>query len=384
MAAFDVIVIGLGAMGAAAADHLARRGARVLGIERFGIAHGHGSSHGRSRAIRLAYFEDPAYVPLLRRAYENWRDLERRSGESLLSVTGTLEIGRPDGAVVAGSLASCRSHDLMHELLDRAVIRRRYPVFELPEDYVALWQPDGGYLRPEAAVAASIGLAAEAGARLHFGERVLAIAPGSGAVTVVTDTARHEAGQVIVAAGPWLADLVPEIAPHLRPTRQVLGWFWPRDMAAFGPGRFPVFIVDDGAEGAHYGFPAFENSAVKVARHGHLDEPVGPDNARRPAGPEDVAVLRRFLAARLPLLDGEPVQTATCTYSRLPEDFFLIDRAPSDPRILVASPCSGHGFKFASVIGEILADLTLTGATPLPIAPFSWAALEARSSRAAS
>lgn len=378
MADWDVIVIGLGAMGSAAIDALARRGLRVLGIERYGIAHGHGSSHGRSRAIRLAYFEDPCFVPLLRRAYSGWRDLEARSRETILTVTGTLEMGRPDGAVVAGSLASCREHGLPHRILDAAEIRARWPAFRLDDDQVGLLQPDGGFLRPEAAIRAWIGLAAEAGAGLSFNERVVSLRPEAAAVVVETDRARYRAGRVVVTAGAWAGGLVPDLAPWLRPTRQVLGWFRPPEAFPFEPGRFPVFIVDDGPDGDHYGFPAFEDASVKVARHGHLAEPVDPEAGGAPVGEADVAVLRRFLARRMPGLDAAPVRTATCTYAMLPDGFFLIDHAPADPRLIVASPCSGHGFKFAAVIGEILADIAAEGGTEAPIAPFSWAALAAR------
>ncbi|MEJ1158663.1 N-methyl-L-tryptophan oxidase [Prosthecomicrobium sp. N25] len=378
MTVLDTIVIGLGAMGAAALDHLARRGQRVLGLERFGPAHDRGSSHGRSRAIRLAYFEDPCYVPLLRRAYENWRDLERRTGTALLTVTGTLEIGAPDSEVVAGSLASCRQHALAHDLLDAAALRSRWPVFELPGHYVGLLQPEGGYLLPEEAIRASLAAATRAGAIVRFDERVLGLEPRPGHVVVETGQGTYAAGQVVVAAGAWAGGLVPGLAPFLRPTRQVLGWFRPRDLAPFALGRLPVFIVDDGPEGDHYGFPAFEDASVKIARHGHLDEVIDPEAPCAAPSAADVAVLRRFLARRMPALDGEPVRLATCTYTGLPGGFFLIDRAPADERILVASPCSGHGFKFASVVGEILADLVAQGRTAQPIAPFSWHAMAAR------
>ena len=385
MAAFDVIVIGLGAMGSAAAETLARQGLDVLGIDRFGPGHKHGSSHGRSRAIRLAAHEDPLYVPLLRRAYHLWRDLERRAREPLMTITGALDLGRNTGSdLIDGTLRAAREHGLMHEVLERDELQRRFPIFDVPNSYVGVWQPDGGFLRPEAILSAYHRLAGEAGARLHFGERVIAIEPQADRVEVITDEGRYECGQVVVAAGAWVAKLVPDLLGVARTTRQVSGWFWPRDAQAFALGHLPVFAVDDGVMGAFYGVPAFETGGVKIARHGHLNEIVDADGLRLPVNDRDVVILRSFLARRVPQLDGEPLRTEGCIYTNLPDNHFLIDWLPNDSRILVASVCSGHGFKFASVIGEIIGEMMVSGQTQQNVSRFGFSRLQTRTIRRSS
>jgi sarcosine oxidase len=385
MAAFDVIVIGLGAMGSAAADALARQGLDVLGIDRFGPGHALGSSHGRSRAIRYAAHEDPDYVPLLRRAYQLWRDLERRAREPILTVTGALDLGRNTGSdLVEGTLRSARAFNLMHEALDRDEILRRFPMFDIPNSYCGIWQPDGGFLRPEAALRAYQRLAGEAGARLHFGERVVGIEPQADRIEVVTDESRYECGQVLVAAGAWVSKLVPDLMGIARPTRQVTGWFWPRDAHTFALGQLPVFAVDDGVMGTFHGIPAFEPGGVKIARHGHLGELIDPDGLRLPVNDRDIVILRSFLARRLPHLDGEPLRTEGCVYTNLPDNHFLVDWLPNDSRILVASVCSGHGFKFASVMGEIIGELLVSGQTQHNISRFAFARLQPRTIRRSS
>jgi sarcosine oxidase len=385
MAAFDVIVIGLGAMGSAAAEALARQGLDVLGIDRFGPGHTLGSSHGRARTIRLAVHEDPACVPLLQRAFHLWRDLERRAREPLLTITGALDLGRVTGSdLIDGTLAAAREHGLMHLRLDRDEILRRFPVFDIPNSYCGVWQPEGGFLRPEAVLRAYHRLAGEAGARLHFGERVVGIEPQADRVDVITDEGRYECGQVVVAAGPWIAKLVPELAGIARTTRQVTGWFWPHDAHAFELGRLPVFAIDDGVMGAFHGVPAFEPGGVKIARHGHMAETIDPDGLRLPVTDRDVVVLRSFLARRVPLLDGEPLRTEGCIYTNLPDNHFLIDWLPTDSRILVASVCSGHGFKFASVVGEIIGELLISGQTQQSISRFGFSRLQPRTIRRSS
>src|SRR5262245_23202121 len=222
---FDVIVCGLGVMGSAAVRQLARRGKRVLGLERHAPGHDRGSSHGRTRIIRLGYFEHPSYVPLLRRAYALWRDLEAASGRKLLHVTGIAEIGPPAGVLVKGTLAASRLHGLRHEMLAAPELLRRFPAFALPPDYVAVLQPDGGFIEAEPAVAAQIALATAAGAEIRSGERVQAIEPRAGSVRIVTDRGAVEAGTAIVTAGAWTKSLLPDLAAPLRATREVMGWF---------------------------------------------------------------------------------------------------------------------------------------------------------------
>ncbi len=370
MAHYDVVVIGQGAMGSAALHHLASRGARVLGLEQYQTGHTRGSSHGLTRVIRLAYFEHPSYVPLLRRAYELWRDLEKKAGRKLLHVTGIVEIGPPDGVVVGGTLSASRLHKLEHEELTAAQVMQRFPVFRIPDHYAGVWQPDGGFLEAEACVAAQQAAGRAAGAELRENVSVRAIEPRNGHLRVVTDDETFEAGSVVVAAGSYIKRLLPGPAAPLRVTRQVLGWFKPSDPALFMPGRFPVFFLDS-AHGQHYGFPIFGVDGVKVAKHGHQDETMDPERENRPVGPEDEAAIRAALTAHIPAADGPMLNAVTCRYTMTPDQDFVIDRLPEDPRIVMLSPCSGHGFKFASVVGEIAADLALDGRTRHDISRFA-------------
>jgi sarcosine oxidase len=372
MTACDVVVIGLGAMGSAAVASLARRGCRVVGIEQYAPGHDRGSSHGATRIIRLGYFEHPSYVPLLRAAYPLWRDLAAKTGLPLLHITGIVEVGAPDSELVAGTLRSSRLHGLAHEVLDAAGLMRRFPAFGVPAGYVGVFQPEGGFLRAEQAIHAQLALARDAGAQLRLGEDVIAIEPRGGGVRVVTPNGAIDAGCAIVAAGPWVKSVLPGLPAPIRVTRQVLGWFEPLDRALFVAGRFPVFLLQN-ADGIFYGFPDDGESGVKVARHHHADESVDPDRCSRDVTAADEAMIRAVLAAHLPAADGRRLAAVTCLYTMTPDGDFIIDRLPGHEAIIVASPCSGHGFKFAPVIGEILANLALAGSTSHDISRFALA-----------
>jgi sarcosine oxidase len=374
---YDVAVIGLGAMGAHALEALAARGQKVIGIERFGPLHDKGSSHGDSRLIRLGYFEDPSYVPLLRRAYENWRRLEKLSGEALLTITGVLQIGAPETDVVAGVLEACRVHGLAHEVLDAAQMADRFPAFALSGDELAVLDPVGGFLRPERAISAALKLAGAAGAVLHFNERVTEIAPDDGGVTVVTEAGRYRAGKAIVAAGSYVTGLVPQLKGYAKPIKQVVGWYPSRDPLATALGRMPGFLTEEADGSTYFGFPDL-GEGVKVGKHWHFLEEIDPEQPNPPVNAADRAATESFMASRIPGVVPVGTHFITCRYTMLPGCDFLIDFLPGEPRIVVASPCSGHGFKFASVIGEVLADLATEGATALPIERLSWAAMQAR------
>jgi sarcosine oxidase len=355
MTSYDVVVCGLGVMGSAALYQLARRGRRVLGLDRFTAGHDRGSSHGDTRIIRLAYFEHPSYVPLVRRAYALWRELETEAARTLLHVTGIAEIGPPDGALVNGTLDAARLHDIPHELVAAPELMRRYPAFRLPPHYVGVVQPDGGFLEAEASVQALLALAQRHGAEVRFGEPVRAIEPLTDRARVVTDNATIEAGSAVVAAGPWTSSLLPDATLPLRVTRQAMAWFAPKAPGDFSPDHFPVFLLES-AHGIHYGFPSF-GTGFKVAKHHHRDEAVDPDNYDRIVSAEDEALIRAAVADHLPGANGPLVDARTCLYTVAPDGDFIVDRLPGAASIIVASPCSGHGFKFAPVIGEILADL---------------------------
>jgi sarcosine oxidase len=352
----DVIVVGLGGMGSAAAAHASARGQRVLGLEQFQPAHDQGSSHGRSRVIRLAYFEHPAYVPLLRRAYELWRRLEANTGRRLLQITGGLMIGAPDSEVVSGSLRSAREHQLDHEMLDAAAIRRRYPALTPAPRIVALHESEAGIVFPEEAIRAHLDVAVDNGARLHFDERVEDWqVSSSGTIEVSTSRGRYETERMILAPGPWASQLFKIDSLPLEVEPQQLHWFEPLGGAAsFAADRFPIYIWDLGNGIQFYGFPADDDGRVKVA---FFRSKVKGEDAIRDA-------LRPCLPA---LADGALVHTVNCKYTLTPDQHFVIGHHPDVPSVVIASPCSGHGYKFASVIGEILADLVIDGATRHPI-----------------
>jgi sarcosine oxidase len=372
-ASFDVAVIGLGAMGSAALAFLADRGVKAIGFDAYFPAHALSSSHGDSRLIRLGYFEDPSYVPLLKRAYQNWRSLEARLRTDILTITGVLQIGAPDGKVVGGTRASCELHGLAHEALDKAEMARRFPAFQLDDHEIGLLDPQGGYLRPEAAVMGYLKLAAEGGAVLHFGEKITAIEPDDAGVTIISETGQYRARKIVVATGSWIAELVPQLRRAAVPIRQVVAWYQPQDGFATQPQRMPCFLRDEGAEGSYFGFPAIGVDGVKIGKHAHFREPIDPDQPNPPVNDADRALLDGFIRKRVPGAAGLRVKATTCRYTMLPSEDFLLDHMPGEKNVVVASPCSGHGFKFTSVIGEILADLAIDGQTDLPINAFSFA-----------
>jgi len=357
---FDSVVVGLGGMGSAAAAHLAARGQRVLGLEQFQPAHAHGSSHGRSRVIRLAYFEDSAYVPLLRRAFELWRRLETDTGRRLLQITGGLMIGAPDSEVVSGSLRSAREHGLAHEMLDAAAIHRRFPALTPGAGTVAFHEPEAGVVFPEEAIRAHLDVAVDHGAHVHFDEPVEDWrVTSSGTVEVTTARGRYEAGRLVLAPGPWASQLFKLPGLPLTVEPQVLYWFEPAGgSAVFSPDLFPIYIWDLGDGVQFYGFPADDENRVKVAFF------------RTKNG--DEASLRSALAPCVPALAvGSLVETAACRYTLTPDHHFVLGRHPAHEQVVIASPCSGHGYKFASVVGEILADLAIDGLTRHPVDLFS-------------
>lgn len=361
--AFDVIVIGVGGMGSAATYHLARRGKRVLGLERFDVPHTMGSSHGVTRIIRLAYYEHPDYVPLLRRAYELWRDLEDVAGERLLHITGSIDAGPPESQVFQGSLSSCLQHGLEHEVLDSAALQRRFPGYHLHADSMALFQPEGGFLLPERCIVAHVEAAQALGAEVHGREMVLEWEGRPDGVRVRTDRGEYEAERLVLTAGAWMGRLVPALASLAVPERQCLAWFQPIHSDLFTPDRFPVFnlLVE---EGRYYGFPVFAIPGFKVGRYHHREEVVDPDVAPRECGPEDEAILRSFTERYFPQAAGPTMSLAFCMFVNSPDEHFIIDLHPDWPQVALAAGFSGHGFKFCSVVGEILADLAAGTESP--------------------
>ena len=355
---FDVIVVGVGGMGSAACWQLAQRGQRVLGLERFDIPHSMGSSHGISRIIRLPYYEDPAYVPLLRRAYTLWHAAEQASGETLLVTTGSLDGGPADDALFAGALASARLHDLPHEVLSGAAVNERFPGYAMPAGFRFVLQAQGGLIASERAIIAHTRLAQGAGATIRARERVLGwTASGRGeGVTVTTDKGRYQAARLVLTAGAWMADLAPLLAGRAVPERQVLAWLQPDQPELFTPERFPVFNLQV-EEGRYYGFPVYEVPGFKFGRYHHLGETMAADAMRREPDAEDEALLRQFAGRYFPHGAGPTMALRACMFTNTPDEHFIVDHHPDYPQVVLASPCSGHGYKFCSVMGEVLADL---------------------------
>ncbi len=359
---YDVAVLGVGGMGSAAVWQLARRGLSVVGIEQNDLAHSRGSSHGLTRIIRLAYFEDPSYIPLLRRAFALWRELEQESGEQLLHVTGAIDAGLPGSRVFEGSVESCRVHGLRHEILDADEVNRRFPGYHLPRDFKAVFQPDGGFLEPEKCIRACARLSAGSGAEVMTRQKVHGWSRDAGEVLVHLDDRDIRARQIVVTAGAWTPRLVPSLSPLLLPERQVVAWFAVSDDDAFATNHFPVFVMTT-PDGHFYGFPQFGVPGFKIGKYHHRSESVDPDTMNRVVDDEDVAVLRDCVRSIFPAADGPVVQSSTCIFTNTPDEHFIIDRLPEAPEVLVVSACSGHGFKFCSVIGEIVADLVADGRT---------------------
>jgi sarcosine oxidase len=354
---FDVIVAGVGAMGSATVAQLARRGVRVLGLERSSVPNDSGSSGGFNRIIRLAYAEDPRYVPLLRRAYVAWRELEERSGERILVITGGVDAGAPDSETITGSLESCLIHDLPHDVLEARDLNRRYPGFALPDGMVGVVQPDAGFVFSERAIASYAGLAIDDGAEIHGHEPVVGWEPDRDGVVVRTSRAEYSAGRLVISAGAWIGSLMPPLASLFVPERQVLIWTQPRHPERYRVGAFPVFILE-APEGRFYGFPRAGIPGFKIGRYHHRGQVVDPDIFDRTVVDEaDEEALRAGIRAYLPDADGPTLSLRTCMFTNTTDEHFVIDRYPGVPQVIIASPCSGHGFKFASVIGEILADL---------------------------
>jgi sarcosine oxidase len=359
---YDVIVLGLGGMGSATLFHLARRGLRVLGLERYDLLHEHGSSHGLTRIIRLAYWEHPTYVALLRRAYELWRELEVLSDEQLLYITGSVDAGPPGSSVFRGALQSSELHGLPHEVLNGGELHRRFPGYRLPPEMQCLYQPDGGFLLPERCNVAHVARALSEGAETHFREPVVQWGSGKAGVWVRTTRGRYEAGRLVICAGPWAAKLIPELAELAVAERQVLAWLQPTRPQLFELGSFPVFNLEV-EEGRYYGFPSFLVPGFKFGKYHHQGEVVDPDGVNREPDEADEALLRGFARRYFPEGAGATLMLKSCLFTNSPDRHFILDLHPDHPEVAIAAGFSGHGYKFCSVVGEIMADLAQKGET---------------------
>jgi sarcosine oxidase len=370
---YDAIVVGVGGMGSAALYHLARRGLKVLGLEQFDIPNELGSSHGHSRIIRLAYAEHPDYVPLLRCAYPLWRELERDAGEELLIITGGIDAGTRESATVRGSLASCEIHGLAHEVLDAAALNRRFPGYRLPHDMVGVYQADAGFLLSERCVVAHAEAARRLGAEVHARERVTRWHLEDNGVSVETDTGAYRARKLVVTAGAWARTLLPVLQDLAVPERQVMLWTEPLKPAYFEPAAFPVFNMETD-EGRFYGYPVHGILGFKIGKYHHARERIeDPDQMDRTVDTQDESILRAGIARYFPDANGRTIAMKTCLFTNSPDEHFIIDVLPECPQVAIAAGFSGHGFKFCSVVGEILAELVADGKTKLDISLFSLA-----------
>jgi sarcosine oxidase len=383
----DIAVIGLGAAGSAVLYQLARRGVRVVGIDRFHPPHTLGSSHGESRITRLSVGEGPAYAPLVRRSHAIWRALEAESGETLMRQTG--------GIIMAPAASVARHHGqdnfvrrcaevatrfgIAHEMLDAAEAMHRFPQLRLTGEELCFWEPEAGLLHPEACIAAQLRLARAAGAVLRTGEQVLAVEQDGATVRVRTAGGTIEAARAVVAAGPWVAGLLGgEVAALTRVYRQTLHWFAAADPAAYAPGRFPIFLWmhGHGEEDYFYGFPSL-GEGVKVAseRYAAATDPDLVDRTVAPA--ESQAMHARHVAGRLEGVTARALRASACLYTVAPGARFLVDELPDRPGVTVVSACSGHGFKHSAALGEAVAERVLDGRSGIDLSGFAFAACPA-------
>jgi sarcosine oxidase len=353
---WDAIVTGLGAMGSAAVREMSRRGLRVLGLDRYAPPHAHGSTHSRTRIIREAYFEHPAYVPLVQRAEQLWSELERDADEPLFVRTGGLMIGPERGTLVDGARTSADQHGLPYEMLPAAEVRRRFPALTPADDAVALHEPRAGVLFPEACVRALLSYALRSGADLRTNEPMLSWRVEGGVVRVATAIGENVADRLVLALGPWLPEFLNGAQMPLTVERQMQHWFSPRANAErFAPDHLPIALWE--TDRLFYTLPDF-GDGIKIAIH-HDGEVTDPHHVRRTINEDEDANARALVERFLPDGSGELRDRAVCLYTNTPDGHFLIDCHPDHPEVLIVSACSGHGFKFATAIGEIVADMIL-------------------------
>jgi sarcosine oxidase len=381
---FDTIVFGLGAMGSATVYQLAKRGRKVLGVDQYSSPHHYGSTHGESRIIRKAIGEGEEYMSLVLRSYELWREIERETEQELLTTTGGLILETQQSeAVMHGrrnfldqTISCANKFNIRHEILEPQDIKQRFPQFAVTNER-GYFEYDAGYLRPESCIEAQLRLAEKYGATIQMNEKVISVTPkGNSGVTVKTDRAIYQTEKLVVSAGPWLTQfLSPEYAQFFKVYRQVMYWFGIKD--DFGPtftlGSFPVFIwiFAKGGDFGFYGFPTLDGKTIKMASEQYTVETT-PDNVNRAVSEEEKQTMYgKYIRDRLPGLSNKCGATVSCLYTTTPDANFVIDFLPGNDQIIVASPCSGHGFKHSAAIGEVISELILAGKSKIDISHFS-------------
>jgi sarcosine oxidase len=380
---FDVIVIGVGSMGSATCYYLAKRGYKVLGLEQFDISHEFGSHAGQSRIIRKAYFEHPDYVPLMERAYNNWKQLESETGEQLYYKTGLLYAGNPDNEIIKGVKLAASLYNIELEQLDNRDVSNRFSQFNFPGTFNVLLEPEAGFLPPEKAIRLYASEAKKKGATIHSNEKVIEWSAyrripgehkdGSG-IVVKTDKLTYQCNKLVITAGAWAGKMIPSIANKIKVTRQFVAWIKTKNDQQFVLNNFPCWMIgDDDKHGCYYGFPLLDPekfgapAGLKLAHH-FPRQVTDPDNVNRQTTDDDIENLKYCLNKYLPGVFDSLMHSKICLYANSPDENFMIDRLPGyEETVSIACGFSGHGFKFASVVGEILADLALDGRTSLPI-----------------
>ena len=371
MTKYDCIVVGIGGMGSATLYELRRRGKNVLGIEQFDLAHENGSSHGSTRIIRLAYYEHPSYVPIMKRGYELWSDLEQLSNTKLLHTTGSIDIGPAESIVFKGSKESCELHNLPYDVLNGREISSRFPGYQLDAEMMSVFQPAGGFLEPEKCITSFVDMACQMGAEVHTGERVISWeVVNSKTVIVRTKCGEYETENLVFTSGAWTGKLLPDLESKVVAERQVMGWFDVGSTNEFNPENFPVFnlLVP---EGRYYGFPIHHYEGIKIGRYGHLNENINPDSISREITDLDIATLRVPMEKYFQPTNPEPLFSQVCMFTNTPDEHFVLDYLPGNDSVFIASGFSGHGFKFASVIGELISDFMVDGGTEFDLGLFS-------------
>lgn len=370
---FDVIVLGVGSMGSATCYHLAKRGLKVLGLEQASIVHEYGSHHGQSRIIRTAYFEHPSYVPLLKRSYELWRKLSDETGEQLYTETGLLYAGRPNGQLLKGVQESAFQHHISIGFNSPNDIQSKFPTFQFPSSFEIILEPSAGFLSPERCIRAYVSQAENHGAVIKSNSKVMSWKSVGTGVEVVTVNETYSADKLVITAGPWTAQVLPNLKELLHVTRQPVFWIQPRNPEWFTPERFPCWLseMEDSPE-VYYGFPYLDEKSfgrpqgLKIAQH-NPGQSAHPDQVDRFIRTDEIEHMRMVSEKIFPGQFVELLHSKVCLYTYSPDEHFIIDLIPDHSNVVFAAGFSGHGFKFSSVMGEALADLAESGSTSLPI-----------------
>lgn len=367
MAHWDAIVVGVGGVGSAALYHLAERGHRVLGIDRFAPPHDRGSSHGQTRIIRQAYFEHPDYVPLAVASYELWEVLQAMVRSTLFHQTGLVEVGPADGVVVPGVLRAARQHSLAVSEMSAGEVSRRWPGLTVPEGLCAVFEPNAGYLLVEACVEAHLQAARACGAKLQTDSPLVRWTSDAGTAVVETAGGRHTTDRLIITAGAWAGSLLSDLGVHLEVRRKVLLWYAVRDPEIYSAARgFPAHLFEL-PYGVPYGFPQLDGRGVKLSDHSGGDPVEDPLEVKRELQPADRAPIERFITEHMPFVTPELTDWTVCLYTMSPDEHFILDRHPRHANVWFCAGLSGHGFKFTPVLGRALADLATDGGTELPV-----------------